>query len=426
MGPGSFQGVQILLILGEALFVAVLFVVCFRVRPWLGLAPLYAMTGVIYYLASFLAGTVYIQVAPSIVVSPGSVAYFPALLFVVLAIYIVEDALEARRLISGLLATNVFLAVTGYLSALHLQLPGAINPYHLPASLFVTQPRILTVSLLAMFADTLLIIVLYEVLSQLVSALFIRIYLAVALTLTFDTVLFVTGIAFDRPMYTQILTSEILGKLVVGVIYAAALTVYLRWFELQTTHDAGEAPVSSTIRVLTYRERFDVLQAHTNKDALTGLYNRGFLDEILESQTSISLRSGRTLSILMVDIDFFKQVNDTLGHAAGDRVLHQVGTSLTQTFRSADYVCRYGGEEFIVVLPNTDFENATQLAERARVAVAENLDVTITIGVAMLREDGFTPQEILAAADRRLYEGKELGRNMVVSEAPPDLPISAT
>jgi two-component system cell cycle response regulator len=226
-------------------------------------------------------------------------------------------------------------------------------------------------------------------------------------------------------MYAQILSSEILGKLVVGIIYAAALTVYLRWFELQTTDDAGEAPVSSTIRVLTYRERFDILQAHTNKDPLTGLYNRGFLDEILESQTSISLRSGRTLSILMADIDFFKKVNDTQGHAAGDRVLQQLGATLTQTFRSADYVCRYGGEEFIVVLPNTDFENATQLAERARVAVADNVNVTITIGVAMLRDDGFTPEEILAAADRRLYEGKELGRNMVVSEAPPDLTASA-
>ncbi|MGH7714802.1 MAG: diguanylate cyclase, partial [Vulcanimicrobiaceae bacterium] len=424
MGPGTLHGVQILLILGEALFVSVLFVVCFRVRPWLGLAPLYAMTGVIYYLASFLAGTVYIQVAPSIVVSPGSVAYFPALLFVVLAIYIVEDALEARRLISGLLATNVFLAMTGYLTALHLQLPGVINPFHLPASLFVTQPRILTVSLLAMFADTLLIIIVYEVSSRFVPSLFARIYLSIGLTLAFDTVLFVTGIAFERPIYAQILTSEIFGKLVVGLIYAGVLTVYLRWFALQATIDAGEAPVSATIRVLTYRERFDVLQAHTNKDTLTGLYNRAFLDEILESQTSISLRSGRTLSILMADIDFFKTVNDSQGHAAGDRVLHAVGATLTRTFRSADYVCRYGGEEFVVVLPNTDFENARQLADRARQAVADRVNVTITIGVAMLRDDGFTHEELLAAADRRLYEGKELGRNMVVSEAP-DLTATA-
>ncbi len=418
MGPVSLQGVQILLILGEALFVSVLFVVCFRVRPWLGLAPLYAMTGVIYYLANFLAGAVYIQVAPSIVVSPGSVAYFPALLFVVLAIYIVEDALEARRLISGLLATNVFLAVVGYLTALHLQLPGAINPYHLPAGLFVTQPRILTVSLLAMFADTLVIIVAYEYVSRFVSVLFLRIYVAVAITLAFDTVLFVTGIAFERPEYTAILKSAIIGKLVVGVIYSAALTLYLRWFAMQTTSDAGEAPISDTIRVLTYRQRFDVLQAHTNKDTLTGLYNRGFLDEILESQTSISLRSGRTLSILMADIDFFKHVNDTQGHAQGDRVLHDVSSTLTMTFRSADYVCRYGGEEFVVVLPNTDFESATQLAERARQNVAENVGITITIGVAMLRDDGFTPDELLLAADRRLYEGKELGRNVVVSEIP--------
>jgi diguanylate cyclase (GGDEF)-like protein len=88
------------------------------------------------------------------------------------------------------------------------------------------------------------------------------------------------------------------------------------------------------------------------------------------------------------------------------------------TFRSADYVCRYGGEEFVVILPNTDFEAATQLAERARQNVVENVGVTITIGVAMLRDDGYTPDELLLAADRRLYEGKQLGRNVVVSEIP--------
>lgn len=424
MSAAEFGGIQVLLMFGEALFLAVLFVVCFRLRPWLGLVPLYAMVGVVYYMASLLAATVYIQVTPWLVVSPGSVAYFPALLFVLLAIFIIEDALEARRLITGLLATNIFLAAVGYMTALHLRLPGVINVYHLPAGFFVTQPRILTVSLLAMFVDTLLIILTYEVISRVVRTLFVRIYLAIAITLAIDTVLFVTGIAVELPNYGQIMLSGIIGKLAIGLVYAAVLTVYLRSYTMHSTHDAGDTPMDATIRVLTYRERFEVVQAQMNRDSLTGLYNRGFLDEILESQTSISLRSGRDLAVLMGDIDFFKRVNDTHGHAAGDHVLREVAHALVSTFRAADYVCRYGGEEFVVILPNTDFDTAMTQAERARQNVHEKAGVTMTLGVSILREDGYTPDELLAAADRRLYEGKDQGRNRVIG-GPPDLSATA-
>lgn len=424
MGQFAFPAGQVLIMVAEASFLAVLFVVCFAARPWIGLVPLYAMLGVVYNTAAFLAGTVYIQITPAIVVSPGSVAYFPVIIFAVLGVYIIEDALEARRLIYGLLLTNIFLAAVGFFVALHLRLPDIINGFKLSPDLFATQPRILTVSLLATFADTLLIVVVYEWLSRFIGPLFLRIYAAMALTLVFDTLLFASGIALESPHYGEILLSATLGKLFFAIIYAIVLTLYLQWFAAHALGGTGEYAIGETFGVLTYRQRFEQLQARASKDALTGLYNRGFLDEILESQTSIALRSGRTLAILMSDVDNFKRVNDTAGHQAGDEVLRKVAALLAATFRTSDYVCRYGGEEFLVVLPNTDLDNAVILAERARDAIATETDVTITIGIACLPEDGLKPKELLAVADQRLYSGKQMGRNCVVA-TPGELPVTA-
>ncbi len=424
MAHVAFPGLQVLVMVAEALFLAVLFVACFAIRPWIGLVPLYAMLGVVYNTASFLAGTVYIQITPGIVVSPGSVAYFPSLIFAVLAVYIIEDALEARRLIYGLLVTNICMAAVGFFVAMHLRLPQIVNSFALSPDLFSTQPRILTTSLLATFADTLLIVVLYEWLSRFIGPLFLRIYAAMALTLVFDTLLFVTGIAVEQPHYGEILLSATLGKLFFAVIYAVVLSTYLHWFAAHALGDAGEYAVGETFSVLTYRQRFEQLQARASKDALTGLYNRGFLDEILSSETSIALRSGRTLAILMCDVDNFKRINDTAGHVAGDEVLRKVAGLLAAAFRTSDYVCRYGGEEFLVVLPNTDLDNAVVLAERARDSIATATDVTITIGIACLPEDGLSPKELLGVADHRLYSGKQMGRNCVVA-TPGELPVTA-
>lgn len=424
VGQVAFPSLQVLIMAVEALFLAVLFVGCFAMRRWMGLVPLFATVGVVYNTAAFLAGSVYIKITPTIVVSPGSVAYFPALIFAVLAVYIVEDALEARRLIYGLLVTNICMAAVGFFVALHLRLPDIINGFGLSPDLFSTQPRILTASLLATFADTLLIVVMYEWLSRFIGPLLLRIYAAMALTLIFDTLLFVTGIAVESPHYGEILLSAALGKLFFAVIYAVVLTVYLRWFVAHAAGNVGEYAVGETFGVLTYRQRFEQLQARASKDALTGLYNRGFLDEILDSQTSIALRSGRTLAVLMSDVDNFKRVNDTLGHPAGDEVLRKVAALLAATFRVSDYVCRYGGEEFLVVLPNTDLDNAVVLAERARDSIAVATGVTITIGIACLPEDGLTPKTLLDVADRRLYSGKQMGRNCVVATRG-ELPVTA-
>jgi diguanylate cyclase (GGDEF)-like protein len=156
-----------------------------------------------------------------------------------------------------------------------------------------------------------------------------------------------------------------------------------------------------------------------NRDPLTHLRNRRAFLEVAEQELARARRNRHPIAVVMIDIDRFKPLNDQFGHAVGDEVLKQVAETLRLTFRGLDVVCRWGGEEFVVLLPDTDLEAARLAAERARVAVAAtatagseaSLSVSITLGVALVTRD---LNEAIEAADRAMYEGKRAGRNRVV------------
>lgn len=156
-------------------------------------------------------------------------------------------------------------------------------------------------------------------------------------------------------------------------------------------------------------------------DSLTRLHNRRRLDEDLESECARSLRYGRPLGFIMVDLDHFKTLNDTFGHPHGDEVLQRVAAVLTDTVRASDSVYRYGGEEFSVVVREGDRQAATLLAERLRVAIEAAFGVgtdsaravTASFGVAALPFDASSPEALVSAADRALYAAKRNGRNQV-------------
>ncbi len=157
-------------------------------------------------------------------------------------------------------------------------------------------------------------------------------------------------------------------------------------------------------------------------DPLTGCDNRRSLMDKLNHELARARRYGLAISILMIDLDHFKLVNDTYGHLVGDRVLQQLGDLLRRQVRAVDVVARYGGEEFVVVLPETDKEGGAVFAERIRIAVAEydfsdaseKLGATVSIGVAGTPDDGIaSPEELLKQADTALYRAKEQGRNKV-------------
>jgi diguanylate cyclase len=157
------------------------------------------------------------------------------------------------------------------------------------------------------------------------------------------------------------------------------------------------------------------------RDQLTGIYNRRYLDNRLAEECKRHLRYDHPLSVIMLDIDFFKSVNDEHGHEAGDRVLAEVAGRLVGTTRKTDCVVRYGGEEFCCILPETPLESAEMLAERFRARIAQapiaagdaELQITVSLGVAELQH-GDTPNTLLKRADEGLYEAKQSGRNRVV------------
>ncbi|MBY5354100.1 PleD family two-component system response regulator [Rhizobium leguminosarum] len=162
-------------------------------------------------------------------------------------------------------------------------------------------------------------------------------------------------------------------------------------------------------------------------DPLTALYNRRYLDNHLNVLFNRSMARGRPLSVLITDIDRFKHVNDTYGHDGGDEVLREFSNRVRSTIRGADLACRYGGEEFVVVMPDTSPEIAAAVAERLRAAIesapfmlkhsGEALNVTASFGIASRIASVLTPGQLMKQADLALYEAKNTGRNRVVAAA---------
>ena len=415
---------QLSLMALEAAIAAGVLLALFSARGVLGLAPIYTTVGVFYYLATLLAGTTFVKVA-GLLMSPGSVALFPASLFAVLLVYIREDAQEARNMIYGLLAANVAASLLGLIVSQHLQGPLAFNPLSLPPELFVQSPRLFIVGLLALFADTILIILVYEAISRFVRPLFLRIWLSLALVLVFDTLLFVTGGFIEHPAYREILLSGVLGKIAAAGIYAAALALYLpraRAAEPQTI--GGVRRIGDLFQVLTYRQKYEALRAQASRDPVTGVHNRGFFDDVLRVQLAAARRGGTPVAVLLVDVDHFKRINDTYGHSEGDRALRVIAQALARAARASDIVCRYGGEEFCLILPGAAPVSALLLAGRireevpaacAREGVGGSARVTVTIGLAASPADGVETDAIMHAADQRLYQGKNEGRDRVVA-----------
>lgn len=164
------------------------------------------------------------------------------------------------------------------------------------------------------------------------------------------------------------------------------------------------------------------LEEMATRDPLTGLFNRREMSRLLEEELDRARRYQRPMAVLWVDFDHFKDVNDTFGHAAGDSVLRSISRLLLGSVRSVDAIGRFGGEEFVIVLPEMDLEEARDTAERLRCKVAEKpqplgngqeVPLTISVGVAVYPDHGQTASTLCAAADKAMYLAKQRGRNCV-------------
>lgn len=168
----------------------------------------------------------------------------------------------------------------------------------------------------------------------------------------------------------------------------------------------------------------ETLRTQSIRDPLTGLFNRRYLEETLERELPRMIRKKASLGVMMADVDHFKRLNDTFGHEAGDAVLRELAQIFRKQLRAEDIACRYGGEEFTLILPEAQIEKVRDRAEQLRQAVEAAEfhfhgqsfgPVTVSIGIASYPKHGATGETLLRAADRALYRAKEEGRNRVIA-----------
>ncbi|MGD9906692.1 MAG: diguanylate cyclase [Vicinamibacterales bacterium] len=423
--------IQLALLGAEALVMATLVLALFRSRSVLGLSPLYIVLGGFQYLEASLS--LRVEVAPGWLIYPASTVMFTATLLAVLLVYIKEEMTEARKLVYGLVLANVGLTLVALIVSEHVRVPGSAATAAVSTSSLQSSAWVAAVGTTLLLLDVIGIILVFEFASRFVRSLYVRSLVSLALVAAFDNAWFtllVHGPA--NPEFQPLLLAGFVGKTTAAGFYASALWIYLRFFEPQHVV-VGSGMVQDVFETLTYRQRYEEVRKRMVRDALTGLYNRGYFDEILPRAVAHAARYQEPLSLLLVDTDHFKTINDSHSHMVGDRVLKLVADTLSEHARAADTVCRFGGDEFIVILSSADASAATRFAERFRRRLRERVNaaapvlpvaaVTATVGIAtFLEDDVVTADDLVRLADNRLYVGKRAGRDRVVWH---DLPTSA-
>jgi diguanylate cyclase (GGDEF)-like protein len=186
--------------------------------------------------------------------------------------------------------------------------------------------------------------------------------------------------------------------------------------------ESDEERMRGYVREKQQVEALESLSKQATRDPLTGLFNRRYLDEILQSEITRARQHGSTVGIIMADVDHFKDINDKYGHKAGDLMLQALGELFKKCVRTGDMVCRYGGEEFVVVMPGVSMSILGRCAKEIRSKcqalrlVYKNQDIraTISLGIATYPQHGSNGEDVLIHADQALYQAKRKGRNRVV------------
>lgn len=192
--------------------------------------------------------------------------------------------------------------------------------------------------------------------------------------------------------------------------------------DLPCLHQAAEADCPAREHIARLQAEINRLNELVHTDNLTGLYNQRHLMSALENEMERTRRTGRNTAIIVLDLDHFKRVNDTWGHEAGNQVLRVTAQCLLSAIRRIDVACRFGGEEFVVILPNSDLTEAVKVAERIRSTIERTeveteagvIPVTASLGVDVYRADqNEAPEAFISRADGFLYQAKAGGRNQV-------------
>ena len=274
--------------------------------------------------------------------------------------------------------------------------------------------------------DVLGIILVYEYVSRFMQHLCYRLFLSLLVIVAFDTVLFTFLVQSNRPNLAWVIWVGFLAKAAACAFYSVVCWAYLRFVEPETV-TTGSGDVADVFQTLTYRQKYEAARQRMVRDALTGLFNRGYFDEVFPQMLAHAERQRESLSLVVIDTDNFKNINDQFSHLEGDVALRLIADTLQSHARVGDVPCRLGGDEFVVLISGGDGNAARTFAERFRASLHERCQsanpphpwgyVTTTIGVATYPDDAAVAQELVRVADARLYVGKRGGRDRVVVTA---------
>jgi diguanylate cyclase (GGDEF)-like protein len=249
----------------------------------------------------------------------------------------------------------------------------------------------------------------------------------VLVVMVLDSLLFTTGVFVGNPNFVTILAALVVAKSIATTYYAGLIAVYARLIETPGGKAPEDGPMHDLFHGLTYRQRYEQARSRMTRDALTGLFNRGYFDETAPRHLAHANRAVHQMSLVMLDVDRLKETNDRHGHQAGDALLTFVARQVEQMVRSSDVACRYGGDEFIVVLTTADARAARTFSERLldlvqtrsleQAPVPPWAPATVTIGLAVYPDDGLTLPELVLRADERLYAGKRQGGARLVTSS---------
>ncbi len=230
--------------------------------------------------------------------------------------------------------------------------------------------------------------------------------------------IFVSAIRDDF-MFSKFAGSELSGCLAAFPLNMNGSTGAVILYSEQRLEFQGELAIALSLRLaktLSAAHLFTQAQQCAVSDLLTGLYNKAYFTEALKNEIAQASRFKRPTSLIMFDFDNFKQFNDTKGHPAGDKLLKDIGAITRENVRPSDICCRYGGEEFTIILPETMPEQAKEIAERLRKIVEDrfNLETTISLGICGCINSSLNHEKMISEADKALYRAKQVGKNTVM------------
>lgn len=416
MGVWRVSGLLVLLAQGCIYFTVLAAI--FYYRKAIGVGVFFCVLGAMHFLETYLAA-VYFIVLPFGLISPGSTVMFTGKLAFFLLLYIKEDAESMRQPIYGLLAGNMLMVVL----TLVLRFPTDLaNLSGYPPDLrFLDQIGFLMIwGSVLLFVDLIVMVLLYERLGRLLTnAVFARLFVSLAIVLTFDQIAFYAGLRIVNDVPVSAFYGGWIAKIGAVCFFSGTIALYLRFAEENTARTRSYRAADVFDR-LTYRQRYEELVEQVGKDPLTGLQDRGRFDIKGPDMLRFASRTGCHVSLMMIDIDHFKSINDEYGHPQGDRVIRDVAEAIVQVKREGDELFRYGGEEFALLCLEPP-QGAAALSERVREAVAglQHLglgrSVTVSIGIATYPTNARDFPRLLRKADAALYAAKSRGRNASVS-----------